>query len=239
MASRRKVATQKRPERGWRRSVLLCLFLVATLTTPALAQELHFGLKAGVPVTSYFETRTSYSSATRRYTVGLSAEWLFKNGIGLEFDGLYKRIGYVGRTTFRRIPFDGVTTTTTFDVKGNSWDFPVLVKYRFRRFRRLYVTGGGVIRYIVSVRARGQTTVEDLIARTTVSLPFDSTDPFDLRKRVYPGVTVGGGYEFTRGRLRVLPEFRYTRWTANISAPNLGQVRLNPNQAEFLLGILF
>jgi hypothetical protein len=51
-------------------------------------------------------------------------------------------------------------------------------------------------------------------------------------------VTAAGGVEFRTGRLRLLPELRYTRWTANISVPG-GLLRFAPNQVEFLLGLLF
>ena len=85
---------------------------------------------------------------------------------------------------------------------------------------------------------RAGITEENLVARTTVRTPIDTTEPSDLRKRIYPGLTVAGGIEFGRSRLRLLPEFRYTRWTANISGSR-GVLRFNPNQAEFLLGFLF
>jgi len=38
--------------------------------------------------------------------------------------------------------------------------------------------------------------------------------------------------------VRLLPEIRYTHWTANISRPG-GLLRFDPHQAEFLLGLLF
>ena len=62
--------------------------------------------------------------------------------------------------------------------------------------------------------------------------------PSDLRKRFYPGLAAAAGIELGHGRLRWLPEFRYTRWTANIAGPS-GPLRFNPNQAEFLLGLRF
>jgi hypothetical protein len=56
-------------------------------------------------------------------------------------------------------------------------------------------------------------------------------------------VTVAGGVEFGFGRVRLLPEFRYTHWTTNISQTNISPTgalfRFAPNQAEFLLGLLF
>lgn len=217
--------------------------LLLTLPASGPAQNLHFGVKAGVPATTYFQTgrtgsrqgSSEYSAATRRYTVGVSAECRLTPHFGLELDALYKRMGYVGIvTTFGA----GILTTSALDAKGHSWDFPVLAKWRLGRGVRPYGSGGVVLRYIGPVRARGERTVEDLIARTTTRTPIDTTEPSDLRKRLYPGLTAAGGVEFGFGRLRLLPEFRYTRWTANIAGPG-GTLRFNPNQAEFLLGFLF
>ena len=53
--------------------------LALALAAPGFAQGLHFGVKAGVPATVYFETGggrgglhggSEFSAATRRYTVG-------------------------------------------------------------------------------------------------------------------------------------------------------------------------
>ena len=217
------------------------LFLI-TLATPAFAQGLRFGGKAGVPMTEYFDTISPrYSSATRRYTVGPSIEVSVWKNFGLEFDVLYKRMGYVGSASSRgrQPPF----FTDSFEVKGNSWDFPLMVKYRFGRGLPLYVAGGGFLRHIGPVRARGVRTgtrlvgVDGRAVSMAFSEPFDTSDPSDLRKRTWPGLTVASGLEFGRGRFRVLPEFRYTRLTSNISEH--GPLRFNPNQAEFLLGFLF
>jgi len=159
----------------------------------------------------------------------------------LEFDALYKRIGYNATVSnrSRQPPF----YTDSFEVKGSSWDFPLMVKYRFPRVP-LYAAGGGMLRHIGSVRLRGVRTGLRLVGVNGTAIterftePINSSDPFDLRKRSWPGLTIAGGIEFGRGRFRVLPEFRYTRLTSNINE-RLGTLGFNPNQAEFLLGFLF
>lgn len=212
---------------------------------PALGQGFHFGLKGGVPLTPYFETGTSgslhgsaeYSAATRRYTVGASAEWEWTRAFGFEADALYHRMGYVGIVHF----FDsanGNFRDSAIDVKGNSWDFPLMAKYRFGRVVRPFAAGGGVLRYVGPVRGRGEQTTGSLVTRTSSTTPLDTSQPSELRKRFYPGVTAVGGLEVRAGRFRVTPEFRYTRWTANISGPG-GLLRFAPNQVEFLAGFVF
>ncbi len=212
--------------------------LLLGLVLPACSQSFRFGLKAGVPITEYFEmgnaTPGQYSAATRRYTVGASGEWRPKPAFGLELDALYHRMGYVGIVdTFNRA--SGDYSHSAIDVKGNSWDFPLMAKYRFGR---PFVAGGGVLRYVGPVRGRGELTTGSLVTRSSTTVPLDTTEPSELRKRFYPGLTAAGGIEIGSGRLRFLPELRYTRWTANIGGPG-ASLRFAPNQVEFLLGMTF
>jgi hypothetical protein len=221
------------------------IVLALAVGAPALPQAFRFGLKAGVPLTAYFETgraasrvsSAEYSAATRRYTVGLSVERPFAGPLGFEFDALYRRMGYVGTVSFFSGP-SGLLTTSVFDAKGQSWDFPLLAKYRFGRVLRPYLTAGPVLRYIGPIRARGEVIVENLITRAVTRTPLDTAEPSDLRKRFYPGLAAAGGVEFGLRRIRFLPEIRCTRWTANISRSG-GLLRFPSNQLEFLLGILF
>jgi hypothetical protein len=132
------------------------LLLLLAVDASGRGQGLHLGLKVGVPFTVYFDTAAvsgpsgsvEYSAATRRYTAGVSAEWRAAAGLGLEFDVLYKRMGYVGIVST-------ASSLSAIDVKGSSWDFPLLVKRRFGRRAGPYLAGGGVLRYIGPVRGRG------------------------------------------------------------------------------------
>jgi Outer membrane protein beta-barrel domain len=219
--------------------------IVFAIAISAWGQNIHAGLKLGVPFTQYFDTAgtgslhgsASYSSATRRYTLGFSGEWRLTNAFGFEVDALYHRMGYAASVN----SFDsasGSFSHSTFTVKGNSWDFPVMAKYRFARVIQPYVAGGGVLRHVGPVHALGEQTAGSLAANTSSTIPIDTSEPSDFRKRLYPGLTVAGGIELGAGRFRILPEFRYTRWTANIAGPG-GVIRFAPNQAELIIGGLF
>ena len=220
-------------------------FLVLICALPVFCQGLHLGVKTGIPVTQYFETGATgglhggatYSAATRRYTVGASGEWQFTNSFGFEVDAMYHRMGYVGIVHFVDSA-NGNFRDSAIDVKGNSWDFPALAKYRFGHVMRPYVAIGALLRHVGPVRGRGEQTVGSLVTRTSSTSPLDTGEPSELRKRFYPGLTAAAGLEVRVGRFRVLPEFRYAQWTANISAPG-GLLRFGPNQAEFLVGLLF
>jgi hypothetical protein len=225
--------------------IVAAVFVALFLIVPMWGQGISVGLKIGIPVTEYFETGRSgslhgdaqYSAATRRYTLGASGEWHLTKSFGFEIDALYHRMGYVAIVNF----FDsanGNFSSSSIDVKGSSWEFPVMAKYRFSPRYRPYIAGGGVLRYLGPVRGRGTQTNGSLAGMTSSTTVLDTNDPSELRKRFYPGLTVGSGIEFGAGPMHLLPEFRYTRWTSNISGPG-GLLRFAPNQAEFMFGVLF
>jgi hypothetical protein len=197
---------------------------------------IRLGVKAGVPFTTYFDTGEvavrggvlAFSSATRRYTAGPSVEWRFGRRAGLEFDALYKRFGYVQT---ERTSISGVTIDSSFEVKGNSWDFPMMAKYRWEGRVVPYAAGGFALRYLGSGHARGVRTVETVAG--TITTPIDNEESISV---FVPGATFAFGVEAGGTRIRLLPEIRYSRWgTTRISGP----LHVTPNQVEFLLGFLF
>ena len=114
-----------------------------------------------------------------------------------------------------------------------------MVKYRFGRSQRLFVSGGGAYRHIGPVRARGVSSVSDPFpVWHTVAGIIDSRQPGELDHRDFSGLTIGGGFDFGRGRLRFFPEFRYTHLVSDMGAAQNG-LQLNTHQLEFLLGLDF
>jgi hypothetical protein len=217
------------------------LAFLACLT--AAGQPLQFGVKAGVPITEYFDTGASgglhgdahYTATARRYVLGASAEWQFNHSLGLQLEGFFHRMGYVAYVnTFN----NGNFTNSAVDVIGNSWDFPLTLKYRLPPAHRVYLTGGGVLRYVGPVRGRGHETDGSLVTQTSTTTSINTTQPSELRKRLYPGLTVGTGIYCPAGPMHIVPEFRYTRWTANIAGEG-GLLRFSPNQVEVMVGFIF
>jgi hypothetical protein len=207
------------------------------------AQSFRFGFKAGIPITEYFDTAASgglhndahYTATARRYTLAASAEWQINRTLGLELDGQFHRMGYVAYVnTFN----NGLSANSVVDVIGDSWDFPVALKYHPHLAPRLFLLGGGVLRYVGPVHGRGHETDGSLITQTSTTVTIDTTDPSELRKRVYPGITFGAGVDCPAGVVTIVPEFRYVRWTANIAGEG-GLLRFSPNQAEVMVGFVF
>jgi len=194
-----------------------CLLLM--LAEAAVGQSLRPALEVGIPFTAYFDTgapqgglhgSAEYSAATRRYTFGASVEWRMPERFGLYGGVLYRRMGYVALVNF----FDsanGNFRNTAIDVKGDSWDFPLMLRYHLHGPPRLFIAGGGVLRYIGPVRGRGTETTGSLVSGSSSTIALDTSDPSELR---------------------------YTRWTANISGEG-GLLRFAPDQVELLVGLTF
>jgi hypothetical protein len=210
---------------------------VVAFSIPSSAQHFAVGIKAGVPLTEYFQTGSQggysyeqYSSSTRRYVVGLSWEWRTTNSYGIEVDALYTRVGYSDREGFVR---PGVSGTVFSDLRGNSWDVPMLFKYRFGRSKRLSVSGGYSLRHIGPVRLHESVNELNLLPATHTEIrQYDYSETGDLPGN-FSGLSMGAGFEVGKSWLRVAPEFRYTYWVSSFANNSL---TLSPNQVEFFLG---
>jgi hypothetical protein len=65
-------------------------------------------------------------------------------------------------------------------------------------------------------------------------------EPVEFNKRNDVGLVFGGGVAFEIGRLRLIPEFRYTRWgSETFRDPVRSFLRTNRNEGDFLLGLVF
>lgn len=117
------------------------LVLVLSISC-ATAQGLGIGIKGGVPFSDVFKatgetgllaTEISRTS-TQRFTLGPMLEVRFPFGLGVEFDALYKRFDQTG---------ESIQAGSTVMKTGNSWEFPLLGKYRIARsFAKPYVEAG-------------------------------------------------------------------------------------------------
>lgn len=212
------------------------LWPAVVLALPLPAFSVEFGVAAGLPLTRYFDTgrnaAAEYSAATRRYVVGAFLEWRATRAAGIALEALHHRMGYVAIISSADA---AGRTTSAVDYKGHSFDFALLGRRYFPRRRRPFLTGGFVARYAGPVRGRGELIAENFVTGSLTRTPVDTTDPPELHKRFYPGLTAGAGVVLGFGRLRIIPEFRFTRWTANLGVAG-GLLRFAPNQVEFLVG---
>jgi hypothetical protein len=199
------------------------------------AQPVHFGVKAGIPAADFFETGSvtnigehiQYAWDNHRYMVGPTAEVRLPLGLAIEFDALYRPIDFSSTSTVAEPTGPAVSTSKT---SGYAWDFPLMLKvHAGAPLIHPFVEGGPIGRFVggfdqvTQIETGGS---PQQIVTSAVS---------EFRKQFYTGVTFGVGLELHALKLRISPEFRYTRWTSGTDGP----LHFNPNQADFLLGISF
>ena len=105
----------------------LLVFLFGS--TVLLAQPISVGIKGGVPLTDLIDTVSgtgaNVNSETQRYIVGPTVELRLPAGFGVELDALFRRFNYTSSTTLAGAVANILTN-------GNEWEFPLLVKKRFK-----------------------------------------------------------------------------------------------------------
>src|SRR5260370_21441119 len=111
------------------------------------AQPLSFGVKLGVPTGDAFDiarnpgTASNYFTGGGQFIVGASAELRLPFGLGLEGDILYTRFNFSSQNILGS------------GGNSNSFEFPILGKYRFAGFgpARPFVGVGPSFRRLQSV----------------------------------------------------------------------------------------
>lgn len=182
------------------RAGLLCLVLAVPLHA-----QLHLGVKGGVPLNDAVKATNPFRSEFARWTFGGVAELDLPAGLGIELDLLYRRTGY---SLEEAQPGPGP------DNIGNSWEFPLLVKYKFPGIlARPYLAGGLSFRRI--------------------------TDIPNILENGSRGVVLGTGLRISALLVRISPELRYTRWNNEAFRAAGGALGSSRNQVELLVGITF
>lgn len=208
-----------------RKSALFIIFL--TCLAPASAQLLQFGVTAGVPI----DPGSSFQDQSRRYVVGPSVELRLPWRFAVEFDALYRRVGYSSTFYSTVDPSTGVMLpnntfyTNTYRFHANAWEFPLLGKLYLRDRKAAWAA-------YISLGVSPQ--------KQWVTSGFSTNDP---NSRLYNGdlnfatqthaAGVGAlGVRINAETLAVLPELRYA-----YAGRNSGY--LPHNQLSFLVGLRF
>ena len=198
------------------------LFLLGSISV--FAQPFSAGIKAGVPLNDFLSAAGNgtfdYTAPTQRYVVGGMAEVRLPLGLGVEFDALYRKLGFNG---------SGILGSDTISASGSNWEFPLLLKYRFHfPVVRPYLDAGVAWDTITGLK-------ETIVS---VTLPVQSS-PSDLQRNTTMGFVVGGGVNIHAVFLHISPEIRFTRWNSTQISDALGLLHSNLNQGEFLVGLTF
>ncbi len=211
---------------------------IHAITAPAgfFGHLVSFGIKGGVPFTDSFAfdrvsivtfpsvrtgdfssgsgafltagpTITTYN-ASKTYLLGPTVELHLPLGLSLEADALYHPLNFLTPPALLRPNL--VTTATKHE--NDSWEFPVLGKYRFPiPFVSPYLEAGPTFRTLSSPLSQYLSNV---------------------------GVAAGVGVEARVWKLRLSPEVRFIHWGKDSGAayPFYSSRR---NQAQFLIGLSY
>ena len=200
--------------------------------TALQAQSVSFGVKGGVQALD----STVAKDESKRYVIGPTAEVSLPANFAIEVDALYQRLGDSNNLLFPIVatgtPPAGFSAVASFPVtlrqRGNSWEFPLLMKYYLHPVKHLnpFVSGGFSFRTI-GLDSKG-------IEILTFSNSATQTVPFQTSTRTNLAVGAVGavGLRFKAGHFAIAPEFRYTRYGSDDRFAS-------KNSASFLLGLTF
>jgi len=176
-------------------------------------------LVSGVPV---------FRVESRFYDIGPAIEIGLPRGLAIEFDALYHRQGFF-------YTFYHDTQYTTARERDNTWEFPLLVKYRLRWLAVNPFVEAGVAPRTMTGRIAGTAQSDDI----TLSPPSPWSLPMSYSPSV--GFVAGGGLQFNLGHLRLAPQMRYTRWftapVSGLAGDISGTFSSNLTQVDVLVGI--
>lgn len=201
-------------------------FIIAIVSGGCFGQGVSIGAIGGVRLTDDLAGAGAVS-VSKRYVIGPTAEIGLPFGLGIEFDSLFGRAGY-------QTAFQNFASSIFSDERANSWEFPILRKYRLPvPLPKPFVEVGYAPRVIDGTIASSFQTLFPAITQVQYSTS-DTSWP------VSQGIVVGGGVQFGMGRLRLAPVVRYTHWNNAAVSGYYGDGpswQSTQNQVDALLGI--
>jgi len=179
-------------------------FLVLASLSPAIAQSVSVGIKAGARLGDEFsDTSVTLHDESKRYTFGPMVDLKLPLRLSLELDALYQPVGY----NVHNFDFTFVTSRE----RSNSWQFPIVAKYRLPGVLRIapYVGVGYAPRLVYGSRVDGQINYDlqghiTAVSSTKLDTTYDTTH----------GLVIEGGVTIPVSHFHISPEIRYTRWNS-------------------------
>jgi Outer membrane protein beta-barrel domain len=194
----------------------------------ASAQTVSVGVVGGGSLV----TPNVYSDDSHRYIVGPSVEVRLPKGFAVEADALYQRVG--SSFTYASIlsgtnlaPFYPYASSGVSRTVGSMWQFPLIGKYYFNRSSKFQPFAG----LGPELRTTGwHTDGSAVIVSGPSTTPVTSSGSSESRSNNV-GAAAMAGMRLQIGRLKLSPQFRFTRWSQ--------QGSLRRNEAGLMLGIHF
>ncbi|MGD1094199.1 MAG: hypothetical protein ABSB35_19710 [Bryobacteraceae bacterium] len=189
-------------------------------------QGISIGVVGGVRTTD--DIVSDATSESKRYAVGPEVEIGLPFGLGVEVDALYRREGYSSS-------FSNFAGSNYSQERANSWEFPMLLKYKFPfALIKPFVEGGYAPRVINGTVNNNGFTVNLQTGQQMYGQSHYSTNDASQ------GLVIGGGVQLSVGRLLISPEVRYTRWNNQpvlVVEPDGPTFGSSQNQVDILVGL--
>ena len=180
-------------------------------------QSLLLGVTGGARLTG--DIAGNATTESKKCLLGPRVELQLPFGLGVEFDALYSREGY-------STPYQSESE------RANSWEFPILLKYRLAvPVVKPYVEAGYAPR-VINGSINGITPGE-CAPLCIAPYPFHTTTDWSASQ----GLVLGGGVEIGVRSLRVSPELRFTRWNNAAIDVAAGGFHSTQDQVDLLVGI--
>jgi hypothetical protein len=159
---------------------------------------------------SPFESQTTrVYSGSREFVLGPMLEVYLPLGLAVEADALYRPMN--AKSQSQTLLLLGSLTGPVFSNKIDTWEFPVLAKYRLPVLAiKPYIEAGPSFRTVGA-------SLAGKISGT--------------------GVAAGIGLDMRAGPLRIAPEVRYTYWGSDGNYSSVYHAVSFQNQLEFLVGL--
>jgi hypothetical protein len=150
-------------------------------------------------------------------------------GLGVEFDALYHRFDYeIGNSNF--------AGSVDERERANSWEFPILLKYRLPvPLIKPFVEAGVSPRSISGTIAQSGVNINIMTGQQNA---FSGSMKTNWSSSV--GAVIGFGVRVGLGRVRLSPELRYTHWTStpiNVSFGDGPSFQSAQEQIDLMVGI--
>jgi hypothetical protein len=194
--------------------------------------QVSIGAMGGVRVSN--EVFGNISSESKRYLIGPRVDVHLPHNFFVEVEALYRPFGFTAYQVSN-------LTNEIIRERANSWEIPILLKYRYTGFRAHPFIGAGYDPRFVHgtdvTNGAFQSGVKSGIP--TFTFLFNQQTPTNYP--VSHGAVVSGGVEFIAGPIRISPELRYTHWNPAFLNFNHSQ-QLGPyryNSAHNELSVMF
>jgi hypothetical protein len=198
-----------------------CFFILLAGVAAVEAQPLSYGLKLGTPINDPAQRDSFSTSSPGRWTGGPFVELHLPLRLSVEFSALLRNSRENATRPFRWGAAQNSFLTTSTD-KVQTWDLPLLLKYRFTEGKfRPFIGAGGAWSHRRSEFQFFSSCLgpEGSCSPPELSIPDQSAD---IRKSTLTrfGPAASAGFDIATKHVTVSPEVRWNRSFSGLGTRN-------------------